>query len=58
MIYNIDINDNLINNNFSYELWGNHLPLLISKSILEYLFPFLENALYLNTTGKINEPTE
>lgn len=56
MIYNIDFDDNLINNNFLYELWGNHLPLLISKSILEYLTPFLEDALYLNNDN--NKSTE
>ena len=35
MIYNIE-DDNLLNNN-NYQLWGNHIPLLISREILLYL---------------------
>jgi penicillin-binding protein 1A len=52
MIYNTDIDENLINNNFLYELWGSDLPLIISKNILEYLSDLLEDALYLNNIEK------
>ncbi len=48
IVYNIDPDENLMNNDFLYELWGSQLPLLISKSILEYLSPLLEDGVFLN----------
>lgn len=54
MVYNMDPDENLINNDFLYELWGRDLPLNISKNILNYLNVFLEDALYLNS-GKPQE---